>query len=128
MLRLTLGAFFVAVLAIGTSGCCSTCGDCKGCGKYWRNLGKPGKHPVGKACCRKCDLCEQVGGPCGGWSKTSEGSGGCDGEEGCGTTIIYEDEMPAETVMPPEAGRAPVGRAPYSKNAVSGRIRRSLTR
>lgn len=103
---LTVFAMAIVVTA-GSVGCCSSCGSCGGHGRagYWRNWGLPGKHPVGKACCRKCDLCEDVGGPCGGWART--GMGSPDGEfNGVETEVIYDDMAPptSSRVMPRRAG------------------------
>lgn len=64
------------VMAASSVGCCTTCHSCDSCGQkrhgYWRNRGL-GWKAVGCACCRKCDLCCDVGGPCGAWSQTSLG-------------------------------------------------------
>jgi hypothetical protein len=97
MARLLTAGALLAFLTLGSIGCatCSSCGTC-GHGKYWRNLGLPGKHPVGHSWCRGCDLCTDVGGPCGLWSQTaygsSEGSVGC---TSCGEgEVIYEGAAP----------------------------------
>lgn len=70
-----LAMFGIAiVLAVSSVGCCTSCKSHDSCGKerhgYWRNWGL-GWKAVGCACCRKCDLCCDVGGPCGAWSQTS---------------------------------------------------------
>ena len=101
----------------GKVGGCGTCGA--GCGPYWRNLGKAGKHEVGHSWCRKCDLCDEVGGPCGGWSKTS--GGGChgcvnDGSMNYSEPMIISGQMrhPSgpvySTVMHPQAPRSAMRR------------------
>lgn len=114
MIRVGMVLVTTVVMALASVGCCSKCGSCgsgcgKKCGPYWRNLGLPGKHAVGKSWCRKCDLCEDVGGPCGGWAQTSMA-----GPEG-----YYEGPVdqyyPEEEVLPPVSRqRGPV---------MSGRIR-----
>ncbi|MBY0586135.1 hypothetical protein K2X85_03100 [bacterium] len=88
---LSTGALVLAV-AFGSMGC-SSCGSCKTCGHgtYWRNLGLPGKHPVGHSWCKSCDLCTDVGGPCGLWSRTSS-AGSVDNTSS--EEIIYEGTMP----------------------------------
>ncbi len=90
MARLLSAGALAVLLALGSIGCatCSSCGTSSH-GKYWRNLGLPGIHPVGHSWCRKCDLCTDVGGPCGLWSQTGYGSssGGC---ASCGEEVIYE--------------------------------------
>lgn len=114
MLRIVL-ASLILTSSFTLTGCCSTCGGglkkfgCVGCGEksgggccgYWRNLGQPGIKPVGCATCRKCDLCEDVGGPCGGWARTSLDPGmSMDGADG-----YYEDEVIMEAPVAPSHSR-----------------------
>ena len=77
------------VLGASTLGCCHKCNSCGGQRHgYWRNW-SAGKHAVGTACCRRCELCDDVGGPCGGWSRTA----------------FLESQPPAhggESLLPPE--------------------------
>lgn len=124
MARLLTSAALVVVFAFSSIGCCAKCGSCGhgghgGCFGYWRNLGLPGKHPVGKACCRKCDLCDDVGGPCGGWSQTSGGgSGTC---ESCGA----ESELIAYPMdeMIPTTQKGRVYSAPQTARVIRGNRR-----
>jgi hypothetical protein len=88
MVRLIMSMALGACLTLGSIGCCTTCGKgCAGCdGKYWRNKGSCEHCGAGHFWCRTCDLCDNVGGPCGLWSQTSSG-GGC---ATCGEEVIYE--------------------------------------
>ena len=108
------------LIAAGSVGCCSSCAK-SGRPGYWRNWGLPGKNPVGKACCRGCDLCTDVGGPCGGWAKTGAASpeGAYNGVE---TDVIYEDEMiPTTSVAPGSQSRVGVTMQPQSTGMVRSR-------
>jgi hypothetical protein len=93
MLRLMSAGALLTILALGSIGChsCKSCGT-SGHGTYWRNLGLPGKHPVGKTWCRGCDLCTDVGGPCGLWSRTGSGQV-VDGGSMPSEEIIYEGSV-----------------------------------